>query len=157
MKEIYHRVKNNLMLISSLLNLQSSYDKDTQEIFKESQNRAKSMALIPEKLYRSGDLKNINFAEYIENLSNDLYYTYTKDKRLVKLILDVDEIILDVEASIPLGLILNELLTNALKHAFPEGRKGKIVVEMHREDNEKFKLSVSDDRIGFPANLDFET
>ncbi len=94
MKEIYHRVKNNLMVISSLLNLQSSYikDKNTQEIFKESQNRAKSMALIHEKLYRSGDLKHVNFAEYIENLSNDLYYAYTKDKRLVKLILDVDEI-----------------------------------------------------------------
>ena len=135
MKEIYHRVKNNLMVISSLLNLQSSYikDKNTQEIFKESQNRAKSMALIHEKLYKSGDLKHINFAEYIENLSNDLYYAYTKDKRLVKLILDVDEITLDVETSIPLGLILNELLTNSLKHAFPDGREGKIMVEMHRE------------------------
>jgi PAS domain S-box-containing protein len=158
MKEIYHRVKNNLMVISSLLNLQSSYikDKNTQEIFKESQNRAKSMALIHEKLYRSGDLKNINFAEYIENLSNDLYYAYTKDKRLVKLILDVDEITLDVETSIPLGLILNELLTNSLKHAFPEGREGKIMVEMHREYNGRFILSINDDGIGFPEDIDIE-
>ena len=155
MKEIYHRVKNNLMVISSLLNLQSSYikDKNTQEIFKESQNRAKSMALIHEKLYKSGDLKHIDFAEYIENLSNDLYYAYTKDKQKVKLLLDVDELTLDVETSIPLGLILNELLTNSLKHAFPEGREGKIIVEMHREHNGRFKLSVSDNGIGFPENL----
>jgi len=158
MKEIYHRVKNNLMVISSLLNLQSSYikDKDTQEIFRESQNRAKSMALIHEKLYRSGDLKHINFAEYIENLSNELYYAYTKNKRLVKLILDVDDLTLDVETSIPLGLILNELLTNSLKHAFPEGKEGKIIIEMHREHNGRFKLSVSDNGIGFPENLDIE-
>jgi two-component sensor histidine kinase len=156
MKEIYHRTKNNLMVISSLLSLQSRYikDKDTQNIFKESQNRAKSMAMIHEKLYRSGDLEHLNFAEYIVNLSNDLYDTYTLDKNLIKLVLDIDEVTLNVEISIPLALILNELLTNSLKHAFPDGRGGEIKVELKRYD-ESFKLSVSDNGITFPEDLDY--
>jgi PAS domain S-box-containing protein len=156
MKEIYHRTKNNLMVISSLLSLQSRYikDKDTQSIFKESQNRAKSMAMIHEKLYRSGDLEHLNFAEYIVNLSNDLYDTYTLDKNLIKLVLDIDEVTLNVEISIPLALILNELLTNSLKHAFPDGRGGEIKVELKRYD-ESFKLSVSDNGITFPEDLDY--
>lgn len=105
MKEIYPRVKNNLMVISSLLNLQSSYinDKDTQDIFKESENKAKSMALIHENLYRAGDLKHLNFSEYIEKLSKDLYHTYTLDKSLVKLVLNIEVIKLDIGTSIPLG------------------------------------------------------
>jgi PAS domain S-box-containing protein len=158
MKEIYHRVKNNLMVISSLLSLQSNYikDKNTKDIFKESQNRAKSMALIHEKLYRSEDLKGINFTEYLENLSNDLYHTYTVDKSLVKLILDVEDVNLDVETSIPLGLILNELLTNSLKHAFPDGRKGEIIVELHKDDIGKFRMTVADNGVGFPESLDYK-
>ena len=156
MKEIYHRTKNNLMVISSLLSLQSRYikDEDTQSIFKESQNRAKSMAMIHEKLYRSGDLEHLNFAEYIVNLSNDLYDTYTLDKNLIKLVLDIDEVTLNVEISIPLALIVNELLTNSLKHAFPDGRGGEIKVELKR-CNGGFKLSVSDNGIGFPEDLDY--
>lgn len=156
MKEIYHKTKNNLMVSSSLLSLQSRYikDKDTQSIFKESQNRAKSMAMIHEKLYRSGDLEHLNFAEYIVNLSNDLYDTYTLDKNLIKLVLDIDEVTLNVEISIPLALILNELLTNSLKHAFPDGRGGEIKVELKRYD-ESFKLSVSDNGITFPEDIDY--
>ncbi len=158
MKEIYHRVKNNLMVISSLLNLQSSYikDKDTQDIFKESENRAKSMALIHENLYRSGDLKHLNFSEYIEKLSKDLYHTYTLDKNLVKLMLNIEVIKLDIDTSIPLGLILNELLTNSLKHAFPDGRSGMITVELQQKFDGRLKLSVSDNGIGFPSDLDFK-
>ena len=155
-KETYHRVKNNLMVISSLLNLQSRYikDKDTKNIFKESQNRAKSMAMIHENLYRSEDLKNLNFTEYIENLSNDLYQTYSMDKSLVKLVLNLENVTLDVETSIPLGLILNELLTNSLKHAFPEGAGGMIKVEL-KKHNGGYKLSVSDNGKGFPQDIDY--
>ena len=155
MKEIYHRTKNNLMVISSLLNLQSRYitDENTQSIFKESQNRAKSMAMIHEKLYRSGDLEHLNFAEYIVNLSNDLYDTYTLDKNLIKLVLNIDEVTLNVDISIPLALILNELLTNSLKHAFPDG-KGEIRVELKNYD-ENYQLSVWDNGIGFPEDLDY--
>jgi two-component sensor histidine kinase len=134
MKEAYYRVKNKFMVKSGLLSLQSSYikDKDTQDIFKESQNRAKSIALIHEKLYRSGDLKHLNFTEYLENLSNDLYHTYTMDKSLVKLVLNIEVITLDIDTSIPLGLILNEFLTNSFKHAFSDGKIGEITVELHK-------------------------
>ncbi len=158
MKEIYHRVKNNLMVISSLLSLQSRYikDKDTKEIFRESQNRAKSIALIHEKLYKSEDLKHINFTEYLQNLSNDLYNTYTTDKNLVKLVLDVDDIIFNVEISIPLGLILNELLTNSLKHAFPDGRRGEIKVELHLKEDGRYCLSVEDNGVGLPKDLNLQ-
>jgi PAS domain S-box-containing protein len=156
MREIYHRTKNNLMVISSLLNLQSRYIKDenTQSIFKESQNRAKSMAMIHEKLYKSEDLEHLNFSEYIINLSNDLYDTYTLDKNLIKLVLDIDDVTLNVEISIPLALIMNELLTNSLKHAFPNGKSGEIKVELKKYD-EIIKLTVSDNGIGFPEDLDY--
>ena len=158
MKEIYHRVKNNLMVLSSLLNLQSRYykDKDITEVFKEIQNRAKSMALIHERLYKSDDLKHINFTEYLETLSKDLYNTYTTDKNLIKLILKIEEVELDVDTSIPLGLILNELLTNSLKYAFPDERSGEIKIELHRNKDGKIQLSVIDNGIGFPADLDYE-
>ena len=156
MKEIYHRTKNNLIVISSLLNLQSSYikDKNTKSIFKESQNRAKSMAMIHEKLYRSGDLEHLNFSEYIVNLSNDLYDTYTLDKNLIKLVLNIDDVTLNVDTSIPLALILNELLTNSLKHAFPNGMGGEIRVELKNYD-ENYQLSVCDNGTGFPEDLDY--
>ncbi len=156
MKEIYHRTKNNLMIISSLLNLQSSYIKDehARDIFKESQSRAKSMALIHEKLYRSEDLKHLDLKEFVETLSNDLYHTYTVDKNRIKLVLDVEEVKLDFEITIPLGLILNELLTNSLKHAFPNGRKGDIKIGLHKIDA-KYKLSVYDNGVGFPESLDY--
>lgn len=158
MKEIHHRVKNNLMVISSLLSLQSMYitDKHTQDIFRESQYRAKAMALIHEKLYRSTDLKSINFTEYTENLTKDLYHAYTPDKSLIKLVVDIEEVKLDVETSIPLGLILNELLTNSLKHGFPENREGEVTVELHSISENEYELSVSDDGIGFPENIDYK-
>lgn len=158
MKEIYHRVKNNLMVLSSLLNLQSRYykDKDIEEVFQEIQYRAKSMALIHERLYKSDDLKHINFTEYLETLSKDLYDAYTPDKDLIKLILKIEDVELDVDTSIPLGLILNELLTNSLKYAFPNGRSGEIKIELHENQEGKIQLSVRDNGIGFPVDLDYE-
>ena len=157
-KEIHHRVKNNLTIISSLLSLQSRYikDKNTLEMFRESQNRTKSMALIHEKLYASQDLKRINFKEYLESLANDLYRTYTENTQLIKLIMDLDDVMLDVETSIPLGLILNELLTNSLRHAFPDGRNGEIHIELHSTNKNEFNLIISDNGTGFPENLDFK-
>ncbi len=92
----------------------------------------------------------------MESLSNDLYHIYAVDKSLIKLILDVEEVNLDVETSIPLGLILNELLTNSVKHAFSDGRNGDIMVELHADDNEKFRLSVGDNGVGFPEVLDYK-
>jgi len=155
-KEVHHRVKNNLMIISSLLNLQSNYlkDEESKEIFKESQNRAKSMALIHERLYRSTDLKNIDFKEYITTLANDLYRTYVKDPSRVRLQMIIEDVNIDINAAIPLGLILNELITNSMKHAFPDGREGTISISFGK-NNDGFILKVSDDGVGFPPDLDY--
>ncbi len=157
LKEIHHRVKNNLMIISSLLNLQSRYLKDdeSREIFKESQNRAQSMALIHQRLYESTDLKNIGFKEYITTLANDLYRNYVKDPSRVRLKLGIEDVNIDINVAIPLGLILNELITNSMKYAFPPGEKGTITVDFSKKEN-KFFLKVSDDGIGFPEDLDYE-
>jgi PAS domain S-box-containing protein len=155
-KEIHHRVKNNLMVISSLLSLQSRYikDKEARGLFRESQNRARSMALIHERLYRSDDLKRIEFGDYILSLSKELFHLYAADGH-IELKIDVDDIYLDINTSIPLGLIVNEIVTNSLKHAFPDGRMGKIRVDFHKTD-EYYEFKVNDNGIGFPEDLDFE-
>jgi PAS domain S-box-containing protein len=157
LKEIHHRVKNNLMIISSLLNLQSRYikDEESKNIFKESQNRAKSMALIHERLYRSKDLKRIDFGDYINTLADDLYHTYVIDTNLVELNVNVDDLMLDINTTIPLGLIVNELVTNSLKHAFPKGRSGKIDINFHLQ-GDTYLLEVKDNGIGFPQDIDYK-
>lgn len=157
LKEIHHRVKNNLMVISSLLNLQSQYikDKEVLGIFKESQSRAKSMAMIHERLYRSSDLKRIDFGEYIKTLATDLFRTYVHDSSLIKLNMDVEDIMLDINTAVPLGLIVNELVSNSMKHAFPDKMEGKIEVDFkHKGSN--FLLSVSDNGVGLPEDVDFK-
>lgn len=157
LKEIHHRVKNNLMIISSLLNLQSSYikDKTSKDIFKESQNRARSMALIHERLYQATDLKRIDFGDYIRTLTNELFRTYAGDFGLIELKINVEDIFLDINTAIPLGLIVNELITNSLKHAFPEGMNGEINVDFHPKDDH-YEFTVKDNGIGFPNDLDFK-
>lgn len=157
LKEIHHRVKNNLMIISSLLNLQSKYikDKTALKVFKESQNRAKSMALIHEYLYRSTDLKRINFGDYIRVLTIELFHTYTIDPSQITLNLNIENIMVDIDIAVPLGLIVNELVTNSMRHAFPGNKCGKINIEFYHSDN-KFTLIVSDNGIGFPEDLNFE-
>lgn len=119
--EIHHRVKNNLQIISSLLSLQSGYIKDdeTLKIFKESQNRVMSLAMIHEKLYKSSNLVQIDFTEYVKDLVDKLFYTYKISRNNVQLSINIDNIFFDIETAIPCGLIINELVTNSLKHAFP--------------------------------------
>ncbi len=150
LREIHHRVNNNLQIISSLLSLQSDnvVDERDHELFVESQNRVRSMAMIHEKLYQSDSLNSINFSDYIETLLNSLIYDYTKDLGHIKLDLDIEEVDLNIETSVPCGLIINELVSNALKHAFPNGRTGKIMVKLHQE-NDEFILEVGDDGIGY--------
>ena len=171
LREIHHRVKNNLMVISSLLSLQSRYikDKNALNIFKESQSRARSMALIHEKLYSSDDLKRINFGEYIQTLTADLFYTYVTDPGLIKLNMDVDDVMLDINTAVPLGLIVNELVSNSMKHAFPalygseladnvNIRQNKILNEINvnfKSECDDFILIVKDNGIGFPEKLNF--
>jgi PAS domain S-box-containing protein len=156
-KEIHHRVKNNLMVISSLLNLQSRYIKDKKALsmFRESQNRAKSMALIHERLYRSTDLKSIDFGDYIRTLAMDLYRTYVTEPERVKIDMNVENIMIDINTAIPLGLIINELLSKSMKHAFPGKKEGEINLEFGIKDDEHF-LIIRDDGIGFPSDVDYK-
>ena len=156
LKEIHHRVKNNLMIISSLLNLQTNYLKDPEsiDIFKESQHRAESMALNHQRLYQSTDLKSIDFQEYITTLARDLYQSYVKNPELVKLVMDVEKVNIDIDTAIPLGLILNELITNSMKHGFPDGMEGTVFIEFSKNDD-TYILKVDDDGVGIPSDLDF--
>lgn len=156
LKEIHHRVKNNLQIISSLLNLQSRYirDEDAFGVFKESQNRIKSMALIHEKLYQSEDLTKIDFAEYVRSLTFHLFNSYSVDQSAVEFSINFEEVLFDIDTSIPCGLIINELVSNSLKYAFPEG-KGKISIDLQL-DGEKCVLVIRDDGIGFPEGLNFQ-
>lgn len=156
LKEIHHRVKNNLMIISSLLNLQSGYinDEESKEIFKESENRARSMALIHERLYESTDLKNIDFGEYIQTLVYELFDTYSDGSGRVNLKINVEDIGMDINTAIPLSLVINELVTNSLKYAFPEGRTGDIEIDFYSTDN-AYKLIVNDTGVGLPKDLDY--
>ncbi len=155
LREIHHRVKNNLQIISSLLNLQSAYIKDIQyeEMLKESQNRIKSMALIHEELYQSEDLANIDFKEYIQTLVHGLVRSYRVSAYDIALTIDVRDVSLGVDTAIPCGLIINELVSNSLKHAFPDG-KGQITVKARRVDG-MTELLVSDNGIGIPDTIDF--
>lgn len=157
LKEIHHRVKNNLMIISNLLELQSYYvrDKADLNVFRESKTRADSMALIHERLYQSTDLKSIDIGDYIRNLAADIFDTYVIDPDQINLMVRVDDIRLDTNTAIPLGLIINELLTNSLKYAFPNDKKGNITIELNKNDD-KFTLIIKDDGIGFPSDLDYK-
>jgi PAS domain S-box-containing protein len=157
LKEIHHRVKNNMQVISSLLSLQSKYilDQEMRDLFRESQERVKSMALIHEKLYRSGNLAQIDFGEYVQTLSSSLVRTYAIRAEKVNVKVAVSKIFFGVDTAIPCGLIINELVSNALKHAFPGGRRGTILISLHVDDQGCNTLVVSDDGIGFPEGLDF--
>jgi two-component sensor histidine kinase len=159
LKEIHHRVKNNLQVISSLLNLQSQRIKDEKvvQMLHDSQNRIKSMALIHEKLYKSKDLAGIDFNEYLSDLIMNLFRTYRINSDKVKLKMNVMNISLGLDSAIPCGLIINELVSNSFKYAFSEGENGEICVEIHPADDGKFILTVSDSGVGFPEELDFRS
>jgi PAS domain S-box-containing protein len=156
-KEIHHRVKNNLQIISSLLKLQSGYikDKEALEMLVESRNRIQSMAMVHQKLYQSKDLSKINFQEYINQLLAHLFQVYKVDNNLIALNVNARDIKVGVDTAIPCGLVINELVSNSLKHAFPGGRKGKIEIEMNETGPLNYILSVSDNGIGFPKDIDF--
>ena len=157
LREIHHRVKNNMQIVSSLLRLQSAKaeDKKTQEIFRECQNRISTMAIIHEKLYQSKDLAKINFAQYIDRLAVHIYHSYGVDSNIIALKTDLEEVFLDLNRAIPCGLIANELLSNSVKHAFPEGKKGEICIKLYSDKKGTISLVVSNDGIGFPKDIDF--
>jgi PAS domain S-box-containing protein len=158
LKEIYHRVKNNLQVISSLLNLQSAYIKNTEDmaIFQKSQQRIASMALVHEKMYQSPNLANINLSEYVEDLVYSLCISYEVNTNAVAINIDVDAgIFLGLDTAIPCSLIIHELIANAFKHAFIGRSKGAINIEIKQASPTDISLIVKDNGIGLSANFDF--
>ena len=154
LREIHHRVKNNMQIISSLLNLQIQFEDldETVSVLRESQGRIKSMSMVHEKLYMSDSFTKINFKEYITSLISDIFYSYGVNKGLIDWELDIEEVNMSFDTAIPLGLIINEIVTNSVKYAFPEGIKGKIKIILELKD-EKYFLTVMDDGVGIPVNI----
>lgn len=157
LREIHHRVKNNMQIISSLLNLQSRHltDEKTVNVLNESRNRVRSMAMVHEELYRSRDLSKIDFADYIQRLLSGLFSSYGVDKNIIRPVVNVENVLLSIDIAVPCGLIINELVSNSLKHAFMQGQKGKISIEFNH-DGESYVLKIADNGIGFPENVDFK-
>lgn len=157
LKEVHHRVKNNLQVISSILNLQSSYVKDpgTLGILKESQNRIKSMAFIHESLYQTKDFTSINFSEYVVNLANNLLHSYSNIEQEIKLILDIQNVFLNLDLAIPCGLIINEIVSNALKYAFVEKQSNPEISISMESNGEDLKLVIGDNGRGLPPEIDY--
>lgn len=161
LKEIHHRVKNNLQVVSSLIGIQSSKIKGTSDpsslaAFRETQTRINSMALVHEQLYRSEDFAHIDFQAYVQQLAAKLFNAFDVNPDAVLLDIHIEPIRIDINQAIPCGLIINELLSNALKYAFPKGRKGTITIGMQPYEEQMLKLSVCDDGVGFQEKLDVE-
>jgi len=163
LKEVHHRVKNNLQIVSSLLSLQTPYIKDGQaaDLFRESQNRIYSMSLIHEKLYQSESLARIDLVEYINSLTANLFLSYGVTERTVRTKIAVEDVDLDIDAVIPCALIINELVSNALKHAFPDSWRnadgaGEISIDLHRDASGQFELAVGDNGVGLPGGFTVE-
>jgi PAS domain S-box-containing protein len=157
MKEVHHRVKNNLQVISSILNLQMGllHEQKTLELLKDIDNRIKSMALVHELMYQTRDLASIDVEEYLRSLVSHLGHTYHAHRREMLLDVDVDRVMLNPDTAIPLGLVVTELISNALKHAFPSGQRGTVRLALKRTPLQgSYSLGVSDNGVGLPADLE---
>ncbi|MDO9549915.1 MAG: PAS domain S-box protein [Methanoregula sp.] len=157
LREVHHRVKNNLQIIISLVNLQmrQTEDPEVKQIMSETQNRVRAMSLVHEKLYRSESLSRIDFADYTRFLATQLFSFYGVDTRRVGLDFAMGKIMMDINTAVPIGLLMNELISNALKHAFPQGREGTIKIS-GGEKGDLITLSVQDNGVGMPADLDWK-
>ncbi len=158
LRELYHRTKNNMNVISALLDLQADSINDPRlaEAFSETKNRINSMALIHQKLYQAKDLSRLNLKEYLQDLIDLLQSGYKITPGTIKLQLDLEDISVPVDTAIPCGLVMNELISNAYKYAFPDGRSGNIRISMHRNKNNDIELSIADDGAGVPGNFDIK-
>ncbi|MFA5191707.1 MAG: PAS domain S-box protein [Verrucomicrobiia bacterium] len=156
LKEVHHRVKNNLQIVISLMNLQSIRTKNTVALdtLQETGNRVRSMALLHETLYQSQNLAHVNFATYIENICSHLFRSYGPKAARVKLEPRLEDVTIDLDRAVSCGLIINELVSNAIKHAFPGGREGRIEVELRTTPEEQIILRVADNGVGLPPELD---
>lgn len=157
LREIHHRVKNNMQIISSLLRLQARNikNKKLHEAFKSCQNRIRSMALIHEKFYKSEDLARIELDRYIHDVAIHLLQTYGIDQDAIRLNMEMEVVHLDINKAVSLGLIINELLSNALRHAFPDNTKGEIHIQLRKIFDSKIELIISDNGVGIPEDIDF--
>ena len=155
LREIHHRVKNNLAVVCSLFYLESTYAQDERVVvlLQEAQDRVRTMALVHESLYRSENLAAVNFGDYTRSLLESLFRSYGSLSQRVHLRTDLEGVLLTVETAIPCGLILNELVTNCLKHAFPAAQTGEICVRLRRQEDGRCLLSVTDTGIGVPPDL----
>jgi PAS domain S-box-containing protein len=158
LREIHHRVKNNMQVILSLLRLESAHMRDDRDrdLFRESRNRIKAMVLIHEKLYHSPDLAEVDFDDYIRNLASSLYRSLEVDSNRVRVAIEAQGVMLAVDTAIPCGLLINELLVNALRHAFPDGRAGVVRIALRALGANRYELIFSDDGAGFPQSVHFE-
>ena len=159
LREVHHRVKNNMQVISGLIELQSMQiaDPEIHRLFQESHNRIKTMALIHESLYRSNDYARIDFGNYLNELTSYLLTSYGRSSEEISIDIQLSETHMNLELAIPCGLIANELISNSLKHAFPDGRHGVITIRLAKAGENEYVFSVSDDGIGYPAGLDIKT
>ncbi len=158
LREIHHRVKNNLYIISNLLDLQSDaiQDESLLALFSDSQTRIQSMALIHDQLYQSTDLRQVNFGDYIPRLVENLFFSLGDTQGLVKSVIHAEPIQINLETAIPCGLLINELITNTLKHAFPNGRSGEVYVEFYQDLEHKLYLKVRDNGVGISPDIDWD-
>ncbi len=156
LKEIHHRVKNNLQVISSLMNLQARHlsDPTARQFFAESQSRVRSIALVHEKLYRSADLSHVDFADYVTTLVEQLFFAHDADERHITRSLALGGTHLGIDLAIPCGLIVNELVTNCLKHAFRGRERGHVEVRARPAAGGLVELSIADDGVGLPRGFD---
>ncbi|MEL6917312.1 MAG: sensor histidine kinase, partial [Bacteroidota bacterium] len=159
LKEVHHRVKNNLQTVSSLLSLQCRAIKDekVKNLIKSSQNRVISMAMVHEMLYMRDDLTKIEYKSYVQELSEYLVRSVKGAKNNIKLNIDIPDIKLGIDTAIPLGLLINETLTNALKYGIKDDRKGEISIRLRKEDDKDFILNIGDNGEGFSEKINFKT
>jgi PAS domain S-box-containing protein len=158
LRELYHRTKNNMQVISSLLQIYSlkADDEKIRRVFHEMVNRIQSMALVHQKLYQSKNLSNIDLSEYMTDLSNLLLASYSESMGRISIVFEMEKIPAQIDLAIPCGLLLNEIVTNSLKHAFPENRTGEIRIGLHKLDDNIIEMSVADNGVGVPPDFDFK-
>ncbi len=157
LQEIHHRVKNNMQVISSLLNLQlkKSNDRRIKSILKDSQHRIRSMALVHEHIFRHTSSKQVNFAMYVKTLITSVFHSYKSEQIDIRLIFELKNVYSDLEISTPLGLIINEIITNAMKYAFPQpGDDWQIKISLQELENNQIELIISDNGVGIPDDFD---
>jgi two-component sensor histidine kinase len=157
LKEVHHRVKNNLQIVSSLLDLQfaKTHDEEALLALRSSQDRIKSMALVHEKLYQAKDISRIDFSGYIESLIGHLSSSHMADPEQISVRMEIGDVKLPIDKAIPCGLIINELVSNSFKHAFPQWRKGVVTIRLHADELGTVTLVVADDGVGLPPGMDF--